>query len=196
MAKADWMRLHPPMLSTVVIRPLDELEPQPNGDDPMKLRTRLLCYTAAIALSSGAAFAAIDGNQLADDYLAKGYDFVEVKVGPTQTKVEAIKDGVKVEVIYDNETFEIIKQESESADADDAARTGKEVKTVGKDFEDRDDNDDNDDEDDDNDDDDDDDDGGDDDSDDGDDSDDDDDDDNSGSGGNSGSGSDKDDDKD
>jgi hypothetical protein len=87
---------------------LDGLEPQPEGDHPMKLRTRLLCYTAAIALTSGAAFAAINGNQLAEEYLAKGYDFVEVKVGPTQTKVEVIKDGVKVEVVYDNETFKII----------------------------------------------------------------------------------------
>lgn len=102
----------------------------------MKLRTKLLCYTAAIALSAGAAFAAIDGNQLADDYLAKGYDFVEVKVGPTQTKVEAIKDGIKVEVIYDNETLKIIKKESETADGDDASRTGKQVKAVDRDFED------------------------------------------------------------
>lgn len=108
----------------------------------MKLRTRLLTYTAAIALSAGAAFAAIDGNQLADDYLAKGFSFVEVKIGPTQTKVEAIKDGRKVEVVYDNATGKIIKQEEEADDGDDAGRTGKDVKTVKKDFEDGDDDDD------------------------------------------------------
>ncbi|WP_170971924.1 PepSY domain-containing protein [Rhodobacter sp. SY28-1] len=105
----------------------------------MKLRTRLLCYAAAIALTSGAAFSAIDGNQLAEDYLAAGYDFVEVKVGPTQTKVEAIRDGIKVEVIYDNETLAILKKESEAADDDDADRTGKQVKTVDSDFDDEDD---------------------------------------------------------
>ncbi len=96
----------------------------------MKLRNRLLTYTAAIALSAGAAFAAIDGNQLADAYLAKGFSFVEVKIGPTQTKVEAIKDGRKVEVVYDNATGKIIKQEDEADDGDDAGRTGKDVKTV------------------------------------------------------------------
>ncbi|MFN5996112.1 MAG: PepSY domain-containing protein, partial [Paracoccaceae bacterium] len=102
----------------------------------MKLRTRLLSYTAAIALTAGAAFAAIDGNQLADDYLAEGYTFVEVKVGPTQTKVEAIKGDSKVEVIYDNETLEIIKKETETADGDDVGRTGKQVRKVDRDFED------------------------------------------------------------
>lgn len=102
----------------------------------MKLKTRLLCYTAAIALTSGAAFAAIDGNQLADDYLASGYSFVEVKVGPTQTKVEAIKESTKVEVIYDNETLAVLKEESERVDDDEAGRTGKEVSLVGSDFED------------------------------------------------------------
>lgn len=102
----------------------------------MKLKAKLLCYTAAIMLTTGAAFAAIDGNALADAYLAKGYTFVEVKVGPTQTKVEAIKDGIKVEVIYDNETQDIIKSEQESADADEVDRKGKQVRTVDSDFED------------------------------------------------------------
>ena len=101
----------------------------------MKLRAKLLSYTAAVLLTTGAAFAAIDGNALADAYLAEGYSFVEVKVGLTQTKVEAIKDGIKVEVIYDNETQDIIKREREAADAGDADRTGKEVRTVDSDFE-------------------------------------------------------------
>jgi hypothetical protein len=100
----------------------------------MKLRSKLMMFTAAAALSANMAFAAIDGNALADDYLAEGYDFVEVKVGPTQTKVEAIKGGTKVEVIYDNETGEILKQEAEAADGDDVGRTGKQVRVEDKDF--------------------------------------------------------------
>ncbi|MFN6926184.1 MAG: PepSY domain-containing protein, partial [Tabrizicola sp.] len=90
----------------------------------MKLRTRLMLFTAAAALSANMAFAAIDANALADRYLAEGYDFVEVKVGPTQTKVEAIKGDTKVEVVYDNETGDIIKEEQERADADEVGRTG------------------------------------------------------------------------
>lgn len=101
----------------------------------MKLKTRLLCYSAAIMLTTGAAFAAIDGNALADAYLAEGYSFVEVKVGPTQTKVEAIKGNIKVEVIYDNETQDIIKRERARADADELGREGKQVRDVNRDFE-------------------------------------------------------------
>lgn len=101
----------------------------------MKLKTRLLCYSAAIMLTTSAAFAAIDGNALADAYLAEGYTFVQVKVGPTQTKVEAIKGDLKVEVIYDNETQDIIKRERERADADEVGRKGKEVREVRDDFE-------------------------------------------------------------
>ncbi len=101
----------------------------------MRLKAKLLCYTAAVLMTAGTAFAAIDGNALADSYLAKGYDFVEVKVGPTQTKVEAIKGTTKVEVIYDNETQEIIKSEQETAEGDEVGRTGKQVRTVNRDFE-------------------------------------------------------------
>jgi hypothetical protein len=121
----------------------------------MKLRTRLLTYTAAIALSAGAAFAAIDANQLADSYLAEGYSYVEVKVGLTQTKVEAVKGTRKAEVIYDNATGAILKQEFEDADDDYIGRTGKEIEDEDKDFLDDDetDDDENDDDDDENDDD-------------------------------------------
>lgn len=100
----------------------------------MKLRSRLMIFTAAVALSANMAFAAIDAQSLADDYIAQGYSFVEVKQGPTQTKVEAIKGTSKVEVIYDNETGAIVKQESDTADAEDQARTGTQVRTVDEDF--------------------------------------------------------------
>lgn len=101
----------------------------------MKLKAKLLCYSAAILMTTSVAFAAIDGNALADDYLAQGYTFAEVKVGPTQTKVEAIKGDMKVEVIYDNETAEILKSEQKSVESDDASRVGKQVGTVNRDFE-------------------------------------------------------------
>jgi hypothetical protein len=100
----------------------------------MKLRTKLMMFTAAAALSANMAFAAIDGNALADSYLAEGYNYVEVKVGPTQTKVEAVKGSIKVEVIYDNATGEILKQETEAAGDDYVGRTGKEVEDDDEDF--------------------------------------------------------------
>ncbi|MFN3280519.1 MAG: PepSY domain-containing protein [Tabrizicola sp.] len=102
----------------------------------MKLKTRLLSYTAAAVLSASAAFAAVDGQSLADQYLAEGYTYVEVTVGPTQTKVEAIKGGVKIEVVYDNETLAVLKSKEEAADTGDQAKTGSKVRTAGDDFED------------------------------------------------------------
>jgi hypothetical protein len=111
----------------------------------MKLRTKLMMFTAATALSANMAFAAIDAQALADSYIAEGYTYVEVKQGPTQTKLEAIKGDVKVEVIYSNETGLIIKSESETADSEEIGKTGTEVETTDEDFEDGDDDDDDDD---------------------------------------------------
>lgn len=108
----------------------------------MKLRTKLLMFTAAAALSANMAFAAIDAQALADGYIKDGYTYVEVKVGPTQTKVEAVKDGTVTEVIYSNETGKIISQETQAADEEESALTGVEIKTVDEDFEDTDDEDD------------------------------------------------------
>lgn len=105
----------------------------------MKLKTRLMLFVAAAALSANMAHAAISGEDLARAYLAQGYDYVEVKVGPTQTKVEAIKGTAKVEVLYDNETGSILEQEQEAAEGDDLGKTGSEIRTVDHDFEDGDD---------------------------------------------------------
>ncbi len=116
----------------------------------MKLRAKLMIYTAAAALTANMAFAAIDPQALADEYIAWGYTYVEVKQGPTQTKIEAVKGDVKVEAIYDNASGEIIKEETEAA-GDYAGRTGIEIDFRDEDFEDNDDE--NDDDEDDNDDD-------------------------------------------
>ena len=102
----------------------------------LKLKAKLMMFTAAAALIGSMAQAAIDGQSLAQSYLADGYSYVEVKVGPTQTKVEAIKGSAKVEVIYDNATGDIVKQEQSVADAEEQALVGSEVGTEEEDFED------------------------------------------------------------
>jgi hypothetical protein len=102
----------------------------------MKLKTKLMMFTAAAALSAGAAFAAINPDALAQSYLAEGYSYVEVKVGPTQTKVEAVKADRKVEVVYDNASGEVIKSEFDDADDDYLGKTGVEIKTTDATFED------------------------------------------------------------
>lgn len=102
----------------------------------MKLKTKLMMFTAAAALSANMAFAAINPETLAQSYLAEGYSYVEVKVGPTQTKLEAVKGNRKVEVIYDNATSQIIKSEFEDADDDYVGRAGVKIEDSDKDFED------------------------------------------------------------
>lgn len=113
----------------------------------MKLKTRLMMFTAASALSANMALAAINPQALADAYVAEGYTYVEIKVGPTQTKLEAVKGNRKAEVVYDNATGDVIKQEFENA-GNYAGRTGVEIGSAGRDFEDdRDDSDDDEDDD-------------------------------------------------
>lgn len=108
----------------------------------MKLRTKLMMFTAATALSANMAHAALDPQALADAYIAEGYTYVEIKVGPTQTKLEAVMGDRKAEVIYDNATELAIKEEFEAADDDYIGRTGIEIKMSDKDFEEIDDEDD------------------------------------------------------
>ncbi len=102
----------------------------------MKLRTRLMMFTAATALSTSMGHAAIDAESLADAYLEEGYTYVEIKVGPTQTKLEAVKGDRMVEVIYDNETEEVIKKEFQDVEDDYIGREGVEIDQSDKDFED------------------------------------------------------------
>ena len=107
----------------------------------MKLKTRLMMFTAAAALSGTMAFAAINPQTLADAYIAEGYSFVEVEVGPTQTKLEAVRGTRKVEVVYDNASGQPIKQEFENADREYIGRTGIEIENSRRDFLDDDDDD-------------------------------------------------------
>jgi hypothetical protein len=97
---------------------------------------RTLMMTVAMIFTGQMAFAAIDPQALADSYVADGYTYVEVKQGPTQTKIEAVKGTSVVEAVYDNDTGEIISQETQTADAEEQARTGVEVRTTDGDFED------------------------------------------------------------
>lgn len=111
----------------------------------MRIRSKLLMFTATAALCANMAFAAIDTQGLADGFIADGYTYVEIKVGPTQTKLEAVKGATKLEIIYDNVTGKELKRETEAADDDYVGRRGVEIENVNRDFEDSDDDDDSDD---------------------------------------------------
>ena len=94
-----------------------------------------LTVAAAFALWSAAAHADDFTDTVIERYQDMGFQFIEVKRGPTQLKVEAIMpDGRKVEVIYDRATGAILKQENERVGADEAGRAGVDVDVRREDF--------------------------------------------------------------
>ena len=80
------------------------------------------------------AFAAITTDTVVSDLTALGYTRIEIKTGPTQMKVEAIRGTEKLEVIYDIESGEILKQEIETVNAGDDTAPGVELSTDDDDF--------------------------------------------------------------
>lgn len=115
-------------------------------------RSKSLPVATAFALWGAAVSAQSTTDAIVSQYQDMGFKFIEIKEGITQTKVEAImEDGRKVEVIYDNKTGRILKQENERASAAELARSGVEIDTDDEDFLDDDDIDDEDDDDDEND---------------------------------------------
>lgn len=93
----------------------------------------LLVITAL--LPAGFAQAQISPTQLAQDYAAAGYSRIEVKSGPTQTKVEAWNSTTKVETIHDNRTGAVLKTETEMLGAGTAILPGLSLRSRDKDFE-------------------------------------------------------------
>lgn len=95
---------------------------------------RIFLIAALFALPTTTAFAAITTDSLVSGYQAEGYTTIEVTQGVTQTKVEAIKDSAKIEVVYDTETGNVLSTETGSVSADDDVRPGVSVRTKDRDF--------------------------------------------------------------
>ncbi len=97
------------------------------------MKARILSLVAALMMATPA-LAAWDVDVVTQQYVADGYTRVEVKIGPTQAKVEAIKDGTKLEVIYDLATGNVLKRETEAVESDDNTRPGVFVRNRSGDF--------------------------------------------------------------
>jgi hypothetical protein len=97
---------------------------------------KTIMLTTALVIWGGAAMAVVTTDALVSDLQAQGYSWIEVKKGPTQIKVEAVKGTVKVETVYDIATGAVIESETERASAAEQGRTGVEVQTRDRDFED------------------------------------------------------------
>lgn len=96
---------------------------------------RTIPVSIAFALWSGVAHSDAFTDSVVQQYQDMGFDYIEIKEGPTQVKVEAImSDGRKVEVIYDRETGQILKQENERAESDEIGRSGVDIDSRDSDF--------------------------------------------------------------
>ena len=100
----------------------------------MTLKSKLMLFTAAVAFSASMAGAAITADDLITTYQNAAFTSIQVTEGPTQIKVEAVKNGVKLEVIYDKETGVVIKRERTKATRAERSDTGVEVSTRSDDF--------------------------------------------------------------
>ena len=106
---------------------------------------RLLLTTTIAAGLAGAVQAQSIADQVISQLTEQGYTRIEIKRGLTQIKVEAIRDGQQLEVIYDAATGAILKQEVEDVDSDDDTAPGISIRDRNRDFLDDDDDDDDDD---------------------------------------------------
>jgi hypothetical protein len=93
-----------------------------------------LTLTAALIFSATMATAAVNTDALVSDLMAQGYTRVEVKIGITQIKVEAIRGTEKLETIYDKETGAILKEEVELVGAFDNTAPGVQIGERNRDF--------------------------------------------------------------
>ena len=98
----------------------------------MKRTAKPLILIAGLAFSASMA-QAITVADVVQTYRDAAYSGIEVKESPNQIKVEGVKDGVKVEVVYDKATGDVIKRESEAAGVDDS-NSGLEVSSTDHDF--------------------------------------------------------------
>jgi len=90
-------------------------------------------FTATFMLLGSTAMAQVSSQDVIDSLQAQGFTPVEVKTGPSQIKAEAVRDGQRIEVVYDSASGQIIKQEFGPAGAQ-AGAGGIEVNVEGDDF--------------------------------------------------------------
>ena len=98
------------------------------------MKKQLVMMAAAMALYGTTALAVVTAEDVVASLQADGYSWIEVKRGPTQIKVEAVKGTSKVEKIIDIETGRVLQTETENADPEDMGRTGVQIRDRDRDF--------------------------------------------------------------
>lgn len=96
---------------------------------------RIAYLAATVAfLAASSAQAAVDPETLGREWWSQGFTGIEVTVGRSQVKVEGIRDGQKVEVIYDAATGAELKRETGVAEAGDDIHNGISIRQRNRDF--------------------------------------------------------------
>ena len=96
-------------------------------------RYRMILIAAALSLTGGAALA-LTAQDVINTLSARGYTRIEVKTGPTQTKLEAIRGTEKLEVIYDNASGDTLKSEVQAVEPGENTAPGVSVRNRNRDF--------------------------------------------------------------
>jgi hypothetical protein len=81
-----------------------------------KMMLKSLSAVAALLMTTSFANAAFDAQSVAAQLTADGYTHIEIKLGQSIAKVEAIKGTTKIEVTYDLASGDVIKSETETVD--------------------------------------------------------------------------------
>jgi hypothetical protein len=97
-------------------------------------KTTFSALAMVFAFSSTMALGAITTDQLIAEYQTNGYSYIEVKSGLSQIKVEAVKDGKRIEVIYDIATGAPIKTSTYSVGTIVTPDPGVRLRNTNRDF--------------------------------------------------------------
>jgi uncharacterized membrane protein YgcG len=100
----------------------------------MKRKMRALGLVALMMTASTQIAMALTTDEVIATFQADGFTRIEVKQGPTQIKVEAIRGTEKVETIYDAETGAVLKSEVETVGPNENVTPGVSVRDRNSDF--------------------------------------------------------------
>ncbi len=91
------------------------------------MKNLLLSTTAALAFAASAVYADTIAEQVISQLQAEGYERIEISSSSSRVEVEAIRDGMKLEVTYDAVTGEILEQEVRPVNDSDDTTPGIEI---------------------------------------------------------------------
>ena len=96
-------------------------------------RYQLALLATAFSLTGGAALA-LTTQQVIDTLSTQGFTRIEIKTGPTQIKVEAIRGTEKLEQVFDSASGTMLKSEVETVRPGEDTAPGVSIRDRNRDF--------------------------------------------------------------